>query len=93
MMRGNLFRGVTAAVLCLASWATASGGQSFTVRSSIGTERFSDPSARDPAAKVKYSPDLRYALIVTTRGLPASNQVESTLWVFDTARVCAGPGL
>jgi len=59
----------------------------FTVRDSIEMERFNDPSARDPAAQVKYSPDSRHFLIITSRGLIDSGQVESTLWLFNTSSV------
>jgi hypothetical protein len=67
--------------------AAADAGNSFTVRDSIEIGRFSDPSTRDPAARIKYSTDTTHFLVVTTRGLVDTDQVESTLWLFDTASV------
>lgn len=64
--------------------------RTFTVRDSIELTRFSDPNAKDwSAARIKYSPDSKYVIAVTTRGLVDTNQVESTLWLFDMSQVRA----
>ena len=56
----------------------------FDVRDSIELTTFSDPSTRDTLAPTKFSPDGNYFAVVSTRGLIASNRLESTLWVFDS---------
>ena len=61
----------------------------FTVRDSIELARFTDPFTRDPGASVKIAPDGRHFLVVTTRGHVATNNIESSLWVFGTERVLA----
>lgn len=50
----------------------------FTVRDSIEMSRF-DPVDTAPVI----SPNGRYAAVVTSRGIIATNTVESTLWLFD----------
>ncbi|WP_263377321.1 hypothetical protein [Granulicella paludicola] len=58
----------------------------FSVKDDIAMARFTDPSAErdDPSGSdTKYSPNGQYAAIITTRGLLASDQVESTVFVFD----------
>src|SRR5258708_16964568 len=62
-------------------------GIDFTVRDSIELTTFSDPSTRNPLAQTESSPDGAHFAVVTTRGLLASNQIESTLWVFDAREV------
>jgi hypothetical protein len=59
----------------------------FAVSDSIRMSRFSDPPAWYPQASVKYSPDRRHFLVVTSRGLIESDQVESSLWEFDSEAV------
>jgi len=61
----------------------ASGG-GLTVRDSIELTTFSDPATRDPLAKVKVAPNGKNCAVVTTRGVIASNEIESTLWIFST---------
>ena len=56
----------------------------FEVKDSIEMARFSDPNELLPGATAKYSPDGKYFVCTTTRGLLRSNKVESTLWVFRT---------
>lgn len=58
----------------------------FSVKDDIAMVRFNDPSgeAGDHRANdIKYSPDGRHVAVVTTRGLLKSDQVESTISVFD----------
>jgi dipeptidyl aminopeptidase/acylaminoacyl peptidase len=59
----------------------------FTVQDSIAMARFSDPSGYDREAEAKFSPDGRYFAVVTSRGLIESNEIESTLWLFDVDSV------
>jgi hypothetical protein len=58
----------------------------FSVKDDIAMVHFSDPSDEQEnfdANRVKYSPDGRLVAIVTTRGLLESDQLESTLSIFD----------
>lgn len=88
MMYGRFCRGIAVAFLFLTYSSTAGiSGQLFTVQDSIEMARFSDPAARDPAAQIKHSPDSTHFLVITTRGLIASDQVESTLWLFDRSSI------
>jgi dipeptidyl aminopeptidase/acylaminoacyl peptidase len=52
-------------------------GRRFEVKDSIEMARFE----RDGARPV-FSPDKKYFAVVTSRGLLASNEIESTLWIF-----------
>jgi hypothetical protein len=81
-----LATGVCAA-LALVTGASRAADHGFTVKDSIELTMFSDPSVRDRTARTKFSPDREHFAVVTTRGLLASNQLESSLWVFDTQRV------
>jgi dipeptidyl aminopeptidase/acylaminoacyl peptidase len=69
----------------LSPGASAQIGEArFTVRDSIGMTTFSDPFTRDPSAPVKFSPDKKHFAVVTSRGLLASNEIESSIRVFDS---------
>jgi dipeptidyl aminopeptidase/acylaminoacyl peptidase len=59
----------------------------FSVRDSIELTTFNEPSEQEHDAKTIFSPDGKHLLIVTSRGLIRSNQIESILWVYDTAAV------
>src|SRR5882757_8185597 len=59
----------------------------FSVRDSIELTTFNEPSELEHDAKPIFSPDGKHFLAVTTRGLIRSDQVESMLWVYDTAAV------
>jgi hypothetical protein len=59
----------------------------FSVRDSIEMSTFSEPSGRDASATAQPSPDGKYSLVVTSRGLISSNKVESTIWLFDNATI------
>jgi hypothetical protein len=56
----------------------------FDVRDGIEMTTFSEPSALDPLANAKMSPDRRYSVVVTSNGLIKPDQVRSCLWLFDT---------
>jgi dipeptidyl aminopeptidase/acylaminoacyl peptidase len=65
-------------------------GAAFSVKDDIAMARFSDPSAeKSPWAgnDAKLSPDGRYFAVVITRGLLPSDQIQSTIEVFDSGRV------
>src|SRR6266478_6628979 len=59
-----------------------SGGRHFTVRDSIEMARF-ERSGGEP----KFSPDKKYFAVVTSRGVIQSNEIESTLWMFQSGDV------
>jgi dipeptidyl aminopeptidase/acylaminoacyl peptidase len=76
-----------ALALCAMCVANAEGvGRGFTVTDSIEMSTFSSPSSGERSPKVDYSPDGRYFLVVTTRGVLNTNQSESTLRVFESQR-------
>lgn len=60
---------------------------SFSVKDSIEMTTFSDPYTRYPSATCKLSPDGRHFIVITTKGLLHSNQLESSLWVYSKAAV------
>jgi dipeptidyl aminopeptidase/acylaminoacyl peptidase len=68
-------------------WSLADGSQPFTVKDSIEMTTFSDPYTRLADAECKRSPDGKYFLVVTTRGVLRTNQVVSTLWIYQAAEV------
>jgi dipeptidyl aminopeptidase/acylaminoacyl peptidase len=62
----------------------------FRVQDSIEMSTFVDPETRYGDGRdidVKFSPDGRHFAVVTSRGIIRSNELESTLWVFDTEKV------
>lgn len=71
----------------LCSWSTLCCGQEhrFGVRESIEMETF----ARDPYTgkeeDIRSSPDGRYFSALTLRGLLQSNELQSTIWIFDSS--------
>jgi hypothetical protein len=71
-----------AAILWIPTDVLAQGTRRFTVRDSIAMQVFAEDSDSSPNPIV-YSPDRSYFFIVSSRGLLASNEVESTIWLFD----------
>jgi dipeptidyl aminopeptidase/acylaminoacyl peptidase len=60
----------------------------FEVRDSIAMATFGEPSASTrEGGSVQRSPNGRYFLVVTSRGIIQSNQVESTLWLFEAQAI------
>lgn len=53
----------------------------FSVEDSISMTTFNRPSGTDATSQTDYSPDGRYVTVVTSRGLLATNQIESTIWL------------
>ena len=62
---------------------------SFSVMDSVEMIHFSDPSDRARDVLVRMSPDGRYFLVVTSRTVVESDEVESTIWVFESAAIHA----
>lgn len=60
---------------------------SFTVQDAIEMTYFSDPNQYYENAVPKYSPNDRHFVVLTTRGRVQSNEVTSTIWIFDTDAV------
>jgi hypothetical protein len=76
---------VIAVVFCLivlSSDAGASGKAAFTVKDAIEMVTFSDPYTRSSDAEAQESPDGHGFVVVTTRGILETNQLESSLWYF-----------
>lgn len=77
------------AILWGLAWPASSSAQSrtLTVREAIEMHTFIDPYPFSPTSlltqDVKFSPDNRFFAVVTQRGLLSTNQLESTIWVFD----------
>lgn len=59
----------------------------FTIKDSIELSEFANPTFwstnHDRPIELIVSPDLRWALAITVRGILASNSIESTIWLFD----------
>jgi hypothetical protein len=56
--------------------------RAFSVKDDIEMVRFNDPSATQKGATAKLSPDGRFFVIVTSKGLIGSDQIESTMSIF-----------
>jgi len=87
LLSRNKCAAIVAALALGSVYAESVLGIDLTVRDSIELTTFSDPSTRNPLAQTKSSPDGTHVAVVTTRGLLASNEIESTLWVFDVLQV------
>ena len=59
----------------------------FSVQASIEMVRFSDASANFSGGVVYPSPDGKHIALVTSKGIIKSNEVESSLWIFDTESI------
>jgi dipeptidyl aminopeptidase/acylaminoacyl peptidase len=76
--------------LAVISDISAGQGRFFTIRDSVEMSTFVDPDMRvgdGRDAQVRFSPDGRRFAVVTTKGIIESNEIESTLWVFDADSV------
>jgi dipeptidyl aminopeptidase/acylaminoacyl peptidase len=82
---------VFVAILAFATSASNTQAQQhpFTVRDSIELTTFNEPSELEHNAKPIFSPDGKHFLVVTSRGIVDSDQVESVLWLYDTSSVAA----
>jgi dipeptidyl aminopeptidase/acylaminoacyl peptidase len=64
----------------------------FSVKDDIAMLRFSDPSAEKPSLPyndAKSSPNGKYVAVVTTRGLLASDEIQSTISIFSVSSIRA----
>jgi len=74
--------------LCLCPLLGLAQDDSFTVADSIQMIHFDDPDALSTNPRVwNTSPDGSTAILVTTKGIVASDVVESTLWTLDLRSV------
>jgi dipeptidyl aminopeptidase/acylaminoacyl peptidase len=93
VQRRSPFIALGPTLLLVLTWSPSSFSQSrtFTVRDSIEMQTFIDPYPFNPTSlqseQVKYSPGNRFFALVTQRGLLQSNELESTLWVFEVDAV------
>ena len=71
--------------ICVVS--AQSARHEFSVADSISMTRLNEPSDARQAGAVPRSPDGRFFYVVTSRGLIASNQIESTIWLFKTRAI------
>ena len=81
---------VAIVIATLSSTVANSQEHAFTVKDDIAMVRFSDPlpSPSEPGSEVvKPSPDGRHFALVTTKGLLASDQIESSICIFDQEEV------
>ena len=80
----------TAIVATLASGRAPGQQRAFSVTVDIAMVRFNDPSADVNALEndsENYSPDRKHVVVVTTRGLMATDQLRSEITVFDVADI------
>lgn len=80
------------ASLCVMAWtlygqACLAQNHAFTVKDSIEMTRFADLSSETESTNVLISPNRRNFIVVISRGILSSNQIESSLWIFDTQAV------
>jgi dipeptidyl aminopeptidase/acylaminoacyl peptidase len=76
--------------LIVSSASAQSQNHAFSVKDDIAMLRFSDPSLEQSDlnnGRAKFSPDGRFVAIVTTKGLLASDEIESTVSTFDLGAV------
>ena len=83
---------VLLSILCEAGMMLHAGtvktaSRPFTVRDGIEMTMFSDPYTRSPDAQCQVSPDGSAFFVVTTRGILATDQLQSELWLFSTKRI------
>jgi hypothetical protein len=74
--------GLTA--LCLTVNGSQAQNRGFTVRDDISMVRFSDPSELAAHSAAKFSPDGANFAVVTSKGILATDQIESTLSLFSS---------
>jgi dipeptidyl aminopeptidase/acylaminoacyl peptidase len=74
-------------LFCWPSTSLAQAKRHFAVRDSIEMATLSRSSGTGRNEEVKFSPDGRYFCLTTTRGILQSNEVESTIWLFETSSV------
>ncbi len=85
----SILRGfcVTLVVLMFCTTVSYPEERAFTVRDSIEMNTLSDPYTLDKSGTAKFAPDGKHFLVITTRGILESDQLESCLMVFDASGV------
>lgn len=76
-----------AALTLLSTNVTAKAQHLFDTRDAIEMSRFSNLTPSDEHAPVRFSPDGRYFVFVTSRGVLASDEIESRMWIYSSHRV------
>lgn len=83
--------GLTILLVLTCSPSSSRQLRTMTVRDAIEMQMFIDPHPFDPTAlqteQVKYSPDNRFFAVVTQRGVLSTNELQSTVWVFEVQAV------
>ncbi len=76
---------IAKAAICLAILGSdaAVNAQRFSVTDSIQMVRFNGSVGGNLDGDAIFSPEGTYAAVVTSRGLLSSNQIESTIWMFE----------
>lgn len=72
------------ALVCMGWQQCYTQQRTFTVRDDIEMVRFNEPSATSKGSTAKFSPDRKYFVVVTSRGLLPSDEIESTLSIYRT---------
>lgn len=76
--------------LALSCWASGRAQRRpFSVRDSIEMVTFSDPSTRSANETCELSPDHQHFFVITTKGILDKNELESTIWLYNVAKVTA----
>ncbi len=70
--------------VCLGFHVTWLYAQSFSVRDDISMVRFNDPSESHGDAVATFSPNGKYFVVVTSRGILSSDEIRSTLRVYSS---------
>lgn len=90
-MTKKAVRVASAALLLMTCSVAGAASQFFTVRDSIEMATFVDPYPSrqlwPPSDRFKFSPDRRYVVFVTQRGLIAANKGESILWIYEASAI------
>lgn len=60
---------------------------SFSVMDSIRMTRFNTPSENLQTDAPLFSPDRAYFVVITSRGIPETNEIESSIWLYRTNEV------
>lgn len=61
----------------------------FDTKDAIEMSRFSNLTPSDEHTPIRFSPDGRYFVFVTSRGVLASDEIESRMWIYSSHRVGA----
>jgi hypothetical protein len=76
-----------AALTLLATNVAAKAQHLFDARDAIEMSRFSNLTPSDEHSPIRFSPDGKYFVFVTSRGVLASDEIESRMSVYNSLRV------